>query len=380
MPAKLSRLSPLVFAFSLGVAVCPLPVMAQDGAATVKVSVAAAYSEDLIADVSFIGRGQAIDKVDIMARVNGYLQDVLVEDGAVVEQGAPLFRIEPDAYEATLQARVADHDRAKANLELAGIELTRKEELVNREAAAQSEADIARANQLIATAGVKAAEAAIRAAELDLSYTEIIAPFPGRIGAVARSIGDTVGPTTPALVTLVREQPMQVSFSVTEKELVNLAESIEAEVHELPSSKKTPDVFVTLPNGTKLEEPGRVVFIDNRIDPTTGTVEMRAEFSNARRLILDGAFVDVTIQALEPETKLLIPQAAVQRDQRGDFVLVVKPDQLVEQRYVTLGRQHETASVVTDGMMEGEMVIVEGLQRVRPGVKVESVLSGQPKE
>lgn len=373
---------PSLRAAMLGALVCAgtvMPGVAQDaGGEAVKVSVAAAYTEDLIDEASFIGKGQAIDKVDIVARVSGFLKEALVKDGRPVKQGDLLFRIEPDAYEAALEARKADLARAEASLELARIELARKQELVNRQASPQSEVDVARANEKVAEADVQAAQAAIRAAELDLSYTEIIAPFDGRIGATDRSVGDIVGPNTPALVTVVREQPMQVSFSLSEKQYVTLLDHMQSEAHEISDSDKTPDVYVTLPTGDRLDEAGRVVFIDNRIDPTTGTIEFRAEFPNESRLIVDGAFVDVSIQSLRPDSKLLIPQAAVQRDQRGDFVLIVTPDQRVEQRYVTLGRQHEAAYVVTEGMREGETVIVEGLQRVRPGAIVEAVLAGSP--
>lgn len=378
--AALSRLCAVVSVFALAVGALSQPVLAQDEAPVVKVSVAAAYNEELIDEVSFIGKGRAIDRVEIIARVDGFLQEVMVEDGVKVEEGQLLYQIEPDAYEATLEARHADLAQAEAKLELAGIELARKVELARRGTAPQSEEDKARANELVAQASVQAAHAAIRTAELDLSYTQIHAPFPGRIGTTTRSVGDIVGPNTPALVLLVREQPIQVEFSVSEKQIVNLVENGRTEEGESFDAATSPDVFVTLPNGSQLEESGKVVFIDNRVDPTTGTIALRAEFTNDRQLIIDGAFLDVTIQALEPDTRLLVPQAAVQRDQRGDFVLVVTSDALVEQRYIVLGKQHETAVVVEDGMREGETVIVEGLQRVRPGVKVESVLAGQPGE
>jgi len=138
----------------------------------------------------------------------------------------------------------------------------------------------------------------------------------------------------------------------------------------------SPNVFVRLPNGEMLEEPGTIVFLDNRINPSTGTIALRAEFQNKRRMILDGGFLSIVIEELEPTLSVLIPQNAVQRDQRGDFVLVVTDQQLVEQRYVMLGPQEQTAVVVSDGLRSGESVIVDGLQRVRPGVEVNAVLTG----
>ena len=145
----------------------------------------------------------------------------------------------------------------------------------------------------------------------------------------------------------------------------------------LANNGASPDVFALLPNGDRIDEPGRVIFLDNRIDPVTGTLTVRAEFANTAGLLLDGAFVNLRIQALEPTPSVMIPQASVQRDQRGEFVLVVTDQQLVEQRYVTLGPQFEAEVVVEDGLRSGEAVIVEGLQRVRPGVEVDAVLAGQ---
>jgi membrane fusion protein (multidrug efflux system) len=135
-------------------------------------------------------------------------------------------------------------------------------------------------------------------------------------------------------------------------------------------------VLVELPNGVQLDEIGKLVFGDNRIDPSTGTLTVRAVFDNAQTLILDGSFVNISIESAEPVDRLLVPQAAVQRDQKGDFVLVVTAESTVEQRYITTAGQHETALIVAEGLREGETVIVEGLQRVRPGVPVEAVLSG----
>ncbi|MEY8837493.1 efflux RND transporter periplasmic adaptor subunit, partial [Cribrihabitans sp. XS_ASV171] len=143
----------------------------------------------------------------------------------------------------------------------------------------------------------------------------------------------------------------------------------------LAESGQSPVVHVTLPNGTPLEETGEIVFVDNRIDPQTGAIAPHAQFANDKRLIIDGAFVNVRIQALEPVTRVLMPQAAMQRDQRGPFVLVVNNKQMVEQRYIQTGDTVDSAVIVLDGLREGESVIVEGLQRVRPGVAVDATMA-----
>lgn len=374
----------VVSCFSTGVlALSPLIATvsnAQEEAAAPKVTIAAAYMEDVIENARFLGRGEAVSNTDVVARVTGFVEEITAEDGTRVKTGEVLFKIEPDTYEATLASKEAELSRAEADLELAGIELERKELLVQRDAAPISELDIARANEKVAEAQVAAAEAAIQQAELELSYTQITAPFDGRVGRVSVSEGALVGPNSGSLLTVVSESPIYVEFSLSEPQLANILEQLQTDVNGLTANDASPDVFVELPNGTVLDEAGRVIFIDNQIDPTTGTIALRAEFENQRGLILDGAFVNIQIQALEPTPSLLIPQAAVQRDQRGDFVLVVTDQGLVEQRYVTLGRQIETNIVVEDGMRVGESVIVEGLQRVRPGVAVEAVLAAQSAE
>lgn len=342
-----------------------------------RVTIAAAYTEDLVEEVRFVGRGEAAARSDLIARVTGFVREVAVADGAAVEAGDILFRIEGDRYEAARAAAEAELARATADLDLARIELGRRTALVAREAAPQSELDLARAAVAAAEAGVAAARAALRQAELDLSYTGITAPFDGRLGRIAVSPGAYVGPNTAPLATIVQQSPIYVAFSLSEGQLVDLLQQVQTDIAGLTGRGASPVVSLELPNGTVLEERGRIAFLDNRVDPETGTLTLRAEFDNARGLILDGAFVNLRIQAPRPVPRLLVPMAAVQRDQRGDFVLIVDDAGHVEQRHVTLGRQAGTAVVVEEGLHEGESVILEGLQRVRPGVPVEAVLDGR---
>ncbi|PYG28098.1 efflux RND transporter periplasmic adaptor subunit [Pelagimonas varians] len=353
------------------------PASAQAPAAPApKVSIAAAWSEEITREAKFIGRGEAAAKTDLVAQVAGAIVEVLIEDGALVEQGDIIFRIEPDSYLADVAANRASVTRAEANVRLAEIELDRKKELVSRGTAPESELDIARANASVAEADLLAAQAALHTAEINLSRTEITAPFGGRIGRTNVSLGAVVGPTAGALATLVKESPMYVTFSLSEPQLLGVLEQLDTGIDQLIESDRSPNVFIELPDQTMLDEPGAIVFLDNQINASTGTISIRAQFENKRRIILDGGFLNVIIEELEPVLSVLIPQNSVQRDQRGDFVLVVTDKQLVEQRYVQLGIQLETAVVVEDGLRPGESVIVEGLQRVRPGVEVNAVLTG----
>lgn len=345
-----------------------------------KVTIAAAWSEEITREATFIGRGEASGKTDLVAQVTGIVTEILVEDGAMVQEGDVIFRIDPDSYQANVAAQEAARARAQANVTLAEVELSRKRELVSRGTSPESELDIAEANAAVAEADVLAAEAALQDARINLERTEIAAPFTGRIGRINVSLGALVGPTNGALVTLVRESPMYVTFSLSEPQLLAVLERLDTGIDQLIADDASPNVFIELPDGTMLEEPGEIVFLDNQINPSTGTISIRARFDNTRRIILDGGFMTVLIEELEPVQSVLIPQNAVQRDQRGDFVLVVSDQQLVEQRYVQLGTVIETAVIVEDGLRAGESVIVEGLQRVRPGVEVNAVLTGTPAE
>lgn len=341
-----------------------------------RVTVAAAVTQDVVQDVSFIGRVEAVDSAAIVPRVSGFVRNIAVENGAAVEAGDLLVEVESDQYAATVAMRLAELSSAEANRALAGVELARRRELVARQAVAQSELDVALANAQAAEAAVEAAQAALRMAELDLSYTQITAPFDGRLGRIGVSLGELVGPGTGSLVTLVREAPVFVRFSLDERQFYDTVVQIAEDGEDIATTAARLDVTLRLPNGQDFSETGRIAFGDNRVDPSTGTLAVRAEFENANRMLVDGAYVTARLAQRDPVPLLTIPQAAVQRDQRGPFVLVVGSEQTVEQRPVETGQQVGTSVVVVEGLREGEAVIVEGLQRVRPGVPVEAVFAG----
>lgn len=350
----------------------PMPAHSQEAA---RVLVAKTYEADIVNDAEFLGRVEAIDKVDLVARVSGFMKEIMVKGGASVTNGEVLFKIEDEQYAATQQAREADLERAKAELKLASLELDRKEQLLERATASVAERDTAEANERVARAAVKSAEAALQQASLDLSYTTVTAPFEGRIGKIAVSEGELVGPSSRTLASLVREAPIYVTFSLNEKQLAQIMQRLGKEPGTLAKARDIPEVYVSLPDGSLLDEMGHVAFIENRIDPQTASITLRAEFENAQRLLVDGAYVNLRIASPDPVKRLLVPQAAVQRDQRGQFVLVVTSQNQVEQRYIQTDVGHEGNFIVTDGLKPDEQVIVEGLQRVRPGAAVDPVLA-----
>ena len=337
------------------------------------VSVAGVSSKEIVHTSEFIGSVEAVDDVDLIARVEGFLQETLVEDGASIAAGDVLFRIESENFAAAKARAVADLEQSKANLALAEIEIERDTKLLASATIAQSRFDATKATRDAQAAIVEAKRADLRQAELNLTYTEIAAPFDGRIGKTRFSIGDVVGPASGPLASLVRVSPVYVGFSLSEGEFLAAVERLGGDLSKALNPENSPPIRLRLPNGEVFDETGWLVFVDNKVDPATGTIALRAQFENARGFLVPGIFVNVEMDSKKASAKLLVPQAAVQRDQNGNFVLVVGADGLVEQRYITTGQQVETDFVVEDGLQEGESVIVEGLQRVRPGVPVKAI-------
>ncbi|HVY56476.1 MAG TPA: efflux RND transporter periplasmic adaptor subunit [Xanthobacteraceae bacterium] len=319
----------------------------------------------------FIARVQAIESVDLRAQVSGTLQQVAFEGGQDVKKGALLYVIEPGLYEAALASAQAQLQSAQASLIQAQQNLDRQQQLFEHRTAAESTLEQARAQRDVAQANVKAAQAQVNTAQINLGYTRITSPIDGRIGATAVTQGNLVGPTTGTLATVVQLDPIRVVYSVNERDLVGYRQAHPNATQEEMNARFIPKL--RLADGSMFAETGHVAFVDNRVDPSTGTVAVYADFPNPKRLLLPGMLATAVITPETPATGFLVPAGAIQQDNQGRYVLVVGPDNRVQRRTVETGPQIQQSVAVTSGLNNGDQVIIEGAQKVRPGQVVNAV-------
>ena len=355
----------------LSVAGCDDGQQATTGAAPApSVVVTAVVRKDVTPSGSFVGRVEAIEAVELRARVDGFLEQRTFTEGGDVEAGALLFVIEQAPYQAEVERRKADLVSAEATLKNAMLSADRARKLIKRGNISQAKVDEAVAEETRGQAGVLQAKAALRQAELNLGYTTIKAPIDGRIGRAGYSVGNLVGATSEPLATIVGLDPIYVQFAVSDRDLL-------AARREGLGERTAPFTpHLVLGDGQRFEHDGRLAFIDNRVDQQTDTVLVRAEFPNPGRVLLPDQFVTVVIERSDPVVALVVPQAAIQEDQSGRFVLVLDGANKVQVRRVRMGAQDGADWVVEEGVEEGEQVVVEGLQKVRPGIAVNPVVEG----
>jgi membrane fusion protein (multidrug efflux system) len=311
----------------------------------------------------FVGRIVAVDKVELRARVQGFLKERKFTEGQQVAVGDELFLIEPDQYQSVVRQRQADVAKALADAENADAQYARGRELLKSKTIAQSKVDELKAAASIADAGIAQAKAALAAAELDLGYTRVIAPISGRIGLSRYTVGNLVGPGSGPLATIVSRDPIYVEFPLTQRELLEARE----EVKKGGRNARDMEVLVSLPDGTLYDQQGQLNFIDVTTDPGTDTVTLRAEIPNSDGILVDGQYVGVTVQAGEPDSAIVIPQSSLQLDQQGTFVLIVDAEKRAQIRRVETGASLGADVMVSSGLKEGELVITLGVQKVRPG-------------
>ena len=324
----------------------------------------------------FIGRVQAVDRVVITARVTAFLEQRLFIEGTEVQQGDLLYRLERPPFEAAVAQQEAAVADASARLANANIQLARAQSLLNTPAGQRSAVDDATATQRSQAAQVMAAQAQLRMAQLNLAYTEIHAPIGGKISRTAVTVGNVVSPGSGPLVSIVSQDPMYVQFPIAVRAELDL-EKRYAEQNGMNAMV----IRLRLPDGTMYDQTGKIDYVEPSVQATTDTILVRGKIANpplkpieegkpVDRRLVDGEFVTVLVEGIEPVMALAIPRAAVLSDQQGDYVYVVNGQNHVEQRRLKLGQSTPTTAVVASGLNEGDMVVVDGLQRVRPRIQV----------
>lgn len=331
---------------------------------SVPVVVAQAVRRNVPVEITAIGNVEAYSTVSIKSRMGGELLKVHFQEGQEVSKGDLLFTIDPRPYEAALAEARARLAKDLALLKKAQQDAERYASLIQKQVVSQEQYDQVKANLAALEATVRADEAAVENAKLQLSYCYIYAPISGRTGSLMANAGNLIKASddNKSMVVIRQIQPIYVAFSVPEQYLPSI---------KARWAKGKLPVRVSLRDGAEVQPEGELTFMDNTVDPTTGTILLKATFPNQDKALWPGQFVDVALKLDEKPNVLLIPTHAVQTGQQGPYVFLVKPESTVEMRLVRLGRSFGQESVVEEGLQEGDLVVTDGQIRLVPGAKVE---------
>lgn len=335
------------------------------------VTVAKAQQGEVTDWAEFTGRFEAVDRVELRPRVSGYIESVRFHEGAEVKKGDVLFVIDPRPYKAALDRAEGELARIRAQAVYADSESQRAERLLSSKAISQGEHDSRVSQHSQSQADVRSAQAAVDAAKLNLEFTRVVSPIDGRVSRAVVTEGNYVSAGGSVLTSVVSLDPIYVSFDGDEQSYLNFRPKV-------GENSANSAVFVGLANEEGYPHTGQLNFLDNALNPATGTIRVRALLANPDRQFTPGLFARVRIPGSERYSTTLIPEAAIATDQDRRYVLVVDDTGTVEYRPVQLGGVHEGRRVVRDGLAPGEQVVVSGLQRARPGSKVTPQPADQP--
>jgi membrane fusion protein, multidrug efflux system len=336
------------------------PALAQQA---IPVGTVLAANQPVSRAIEFTGRIEATDRVDVRARVSGYLDAILFKEGDTVNEGDKLFRIDPAPFDAAVQQARGALLQAQGNLANASLQRQRAEELVKTSAASVAVRDQRVADEKNAQGAVVRADADLQTALINLSYATIVSPITGRIGRALITKGNLVGPNSGALALIVSQDPMFVAFPVSQREFLRIRQEGGKTTRE--------DVLVKLrfADGSAYDQTGKIDFVDVAVDRSTDTMIVRARVPNPGSVLVPDQFVRVSVVGETPEEKVVIPQAALIADQEGTYVFVVQDGKAAIKR-VKLGAEVGTGIAVESGLAVGDQVVVTGVQSLRPGSAV----------
>ncbi|WP_298255908.1 efflux RND transporter periplasmic adaptor subunit [Bradyrhizobium sp.] len=339
-----------------------------------KVDVATPVQKSITRYLDATGNTAPIKMVDLVARVQGFLQAINYQDGSFVKQGTTLFTIEPETYKLKLEQAQAAEAGAQASLKQAENDYKRQADLVQKQAVSQSTLDTSTSNRDNAQANLQQAQANTRIAEVNYGYTNVTAPFDGIVTAHLVSVGELVGVASPTqLATIVALDPIYVNFNVNEQDVLRVREEARRRGITVENLRQLP-IEIGLQTETGYPHEGTLDYVSPQVNQSTGTLAVRGILKNPDRVLLPGYFARVRVPFEKTEKALLVPDVALGSDQAGRYVLVVNAENVVEQRKVTIGPLEGDLRVIESGLKADDKVVVAGLLRAIPGQKVDPQL------
>ena len=355
-------------AFLAGAAAVTSAPAQQQAPAAIAVGVVTAERTAVTKTMTFVGRVEAVNRVEVRARVTGYLEGVLFREGDRIKKGAPLYRIEQGQFQAAVEQAQGALERTKAAQALSAIQLKRAEDLMEKQAGTVVARDQEKAADDQAKGAIMESDANPKTAQINLGYTDIVSPIDGEVGRTNITTGNVVGPQSGVLTVIVSEEPMYVTFPVSDRDFLRAREAGRQLGQKNFGEFK---VRIRFSDGSTYDQLGTVNFVNVTVDRATDTVLVRATVPNPKSTLIDGQLVTVEVDIGAPQQMVVLPQSALIADQEGVYVFVVENGKAVIKR-VKPGGEQGTGIAIDQGLAGGELVIVDHLQSMHPGAAVQA--------